>query len=100
MPLDILIITAIHALIQIAALMLLARGLMWLLGPRMRQGNFFYDIFTIGTAPFVALTRRVAPRALPDVYIPTTAFVLLLLLSVGVGLAKYFLCAARALQCV
>ena len=57
MPADIATIAVFHALIEVAMLMFLVRGLLWLFGPRARQGNFFYEILTIGTAPFSPLRK-------------------------------------------
>jgi hypothetical protein len=100
MPPDILLLSAIAALIEVAALMLLARGVMWLFGPRAREGNFFYAMLTTGTLPFIRLARAIMPRAVADKYMPAIAFVLLVLLWIAVGLGKEWLCTARAVQCV
>ena len=97
MPADIATITVLHALIQVAMLMLLIRGLLWLFGPRTRQGNFFYDILTIGTAPFVRLTRAVTPKFVRDKYIPTETFVLVFLIWMSLGLAKAVLCTTQGI---
>jgi len=99
MPLDITLISALRALIEVAGLMLLARGLLWLFGPRARQGNFVYDILTIGTKPFMQLTRKVTPRFVRDAYVPALTFVLLFGIWIGVGMANAVLCATRGLQC-
>ena len=88
MPFDITLITALRALIEVAGLMLLARGLMWLFGPKARQGNFVYDILTIGTKPFIQLTRKVTPRFVRDAYIPVETFLLVLCIWLGLGVAK------------
>lgn len=100
MPIDITIITAVRALIEIAMLMLLARGAMWLFGPRARQGNFFYDIMTIVAAPFIKGMRRITPRFVRDAYIPAMAFVLVVCLWLALGIAKAAMCASRGLECL
>jgi len=99
MPLDITLISALRALIEVAGMMLLARGLLWLFGPKARQGNFVYDILTIGTKPFIQLTRKITPRFVRDACIPVAAFVLLFGVWIGLGMANAVLCASRALQC-
>jgi hypothetical protein len=99
MPLDISLINALRALIQVAGLMLMGRGLLWLFGPKARQGNFVYDILTIGTKPFMQLTRKITPRFVRDAYIPAVTFVLLFGILIGLGMANAALCASRALQC-
>ncbi|MGZ8209334.1 MAG: hypothetical protein ACXWUH_02390 [Burkholderiales bacterium] len=100
MPTEILLITTLRALIEVAGLMLIARGVMWLFGPKAREGNFFYAILTTGTIPFIRLARAITPRVVRDPYVPVVAFGLLVVLWIATGIAKEWLCAARSLQCV
>lgn len=100
MPIEITLITAARALIEVAMLMLLARGAMWIFGPKARQGNFFYDILTIGTMPFIRATRAIVPKLVRDVYVPAIAFVLLVLPWLALGVAKAAMCASRGLECL
>ena len=58
MPFEILLISVLRGLAEVAGLMLLGRGLLWLFGPKARQGNFVYDILTIGTKPFIHEEER------------------------------------------
>ena len=97
MPIHILIISTLAALLQVAALMLLIRGLLWAVGLRT---NVIYGVFTAGSMPFLRLARRIAPRAVPDTYIPVLAFVLVVLVSVVLLLVQQSLCAGRGPQCV
>jgi uncharacterized protein YggT (Ycf19 family) len=99
MPYDILIVTLLLALIQVAGLMLLVRGLLWLFGPKARQGNVVYDLLTVGTAPFLRLTRAVTPRFVRNAHVPWIAFLLLFGLFVGLGYAKLSLCASHGIDC-
>jgi hypothetical protein len=100
MPTDIVLITTARALIEVAGLMLIARGGMWLIGPRAREHNFFYWVLTAGTLPFIRLARRVCPRTVSDTYVPVVAFVLLVILWIAAGVAKEWLCSVRSAQCV
>ena len=99
MPFDILIATVLLALTQVAGLMLLARGFLWLFGPRARRGNVIYDLLTAGTAPFIRFTRAVTPRFVRDVHLPWITFFLLFLLYVGLVYAKLALCASHGIDC-
>jgi hypothetical protein len=99
MPYDILIATVLLALTQVAGLMLVIRGLLWLFGPKARQGNVVYDLLTVGTAPFIRLTRAVMPRFVRDVHLPWIAFFLLFCLYVGLAYAKLGLCASHGIDC-
>ena len=98
MPIDILIISTLAALLQVAALMLLIRGVMWLLGPRVRA-SLVYGLFTAGSMPFMRMTRRIMPRAVPDLYIPAIAFVFVIAASLALLVAQQSLCVQRGVQC-
>ena len=100
MPPDILLITAARALIEVAGLMLIARGVMWLFGPRARDHNFFYGVLTAGTLPFIRVARVLSPRAVSDTYMPVIAFVLVFVLWIATGVGKAWLCSARAVECI
>ena len=100
MPIDITFITVLRALIEVAMLMLLGRGALWIFGPKARRGNFFYDILTIGTLPFLRATRAIAPKLVRDAYIPAATFVLVVVIWLGLGIAKAAMCASRGLECV
>ena len=100
MPIDVTLITAARALIEVAMLMLLARALMWIFGPKARQGNFFYDILTIGTMPFIRGTRAIMPKLVRDAYIPATALFLVFCLWLALGVAKAAMCVSRGLECL
>jgi hypothetical protein len=91
-----LIVSTFVALLEVAALMLLIRGVLWVL--RLRN-NVIYGVFTAGSMPFMRLTRRIAPRAVPDAYIPALAFVLVCILCVGLLLVQQSLCAQTGGQC-
>jgi hypothetical protein len=96
MPIHILIVSTLAALLQVAALMLLIRGLLWAVKART---NVIYGIFTAGSMPFMRLTRRIAPRAIADSYIPALAFVLVFVASIALLLVQQSLCAGRGPQC-
>jgi hypothetical protein len=99
MPYDILIVSVLVGLAEVAGLMFLVRGLLWLFGPKARQGNFVYDLLSIGTTPFIRLARRVTPRFVRDAHVPWIAFFLLFWIYVGLGYAKLALCASHGIDC-
>jgi hypothetical protein len=100
MPIEIVIVGALRALMEVAGLVLLLRGVMWLLGSRSGAGNVIYDIFTIASTPFMQLARRVMPQRVPDRYIPAIAFLFVLVLWLGVALGQHALCVDRGAKCV
>lgn len=100
MPFDITLVTVARALFEVCGLMLLARGVLWVFGPKARQGNFLYDLLSAGTKPFMNVTRRVTPRIVRDAYIPAMTFVLVFGVWIVLGIAKAAMCASRGLQCM
>ena len=99
MPIDILLISIARALVEVAGMFLLGQGLLWIFGPKARDGNFVYDLFKMGTRPIIALTRAIAPRFVHDAHIGLLAFFILLWLWLGLAYAKHYMCIARGLQC-
>src|SRR5262245_11158647 len=100
MPNDILFVSILRALVEVAALFMLGQGVLWLFGPRARDGNFIYDLFKKGTRPIVSFTRLITPRFIHDAHIGLVAFFILTWLWLGLAVAKRHLCAAHGLQCL
>lgn len=99
MPIEILLLSIVRALVEVAGMLLLGQGLLWLFGPKAREGNFVYDLFKKGTKPIIRLTRAISPRFVPDAHIGLIAFVLLLWVWFALAFAKHSLCLARQLSC-
>ena len=99
MPTDILLVSIARALVEVAGVFLLGQGLLWIFGPKARDGNFVYDLFKMGTRPIIKLTRAIAPRFVHDAHIGLLAFFFLLWLWLGLAYTKNHLCVARGLQC-
>ena len=100
MPIEITVVSVIRAIFEVAGMMLLGRGLLWLFGPKARQGNFVYDILTIGAKPFMHVTRKITPMLVRDSHIPAATFFLVFWIWLGLGIAKAALCASHGVQCV
>jgi hypothetical protein len=99
MPLDIFLVSAARALVEVAGMLLLGQGVLWLFGPKAREGNFVYDLLKLGTAPIVKFARLITPRFVHDGYIGVIAFLLLWWAWVGLGFWKRSLCLAQGVPC-
>src|SRR5262245_21782346 len=99
MPLDILLVSMARALVEVAGLLMLGQGILWLFGPKAREGSFIYDLFKKGTAPVMQLTRFITPRFVHDAHIGLVASFILAWLWLGLALAKRYLCAVQGVQC-
>src|SRR5829696_7474993 len=85
MPPEIVVLSTLRALVEVAALMLLLRGIMCGFGPKART-NFISGLFTAGSMPFIRFARMLTPRTVPDRYVPAIAFLLLFSLWVALAL--------------
>ena len=99
MPTDILLVTIARALVEVAGMLMVGQGILWIFGPRARDGNFVYDLFKKGTSPIVKLTRIVTPRFVHDAHIGFVAFFILVWLWLGLAFAKRHMCVMQGLQC-
>jgi hypothetical protein len=99
MPADILMVTIARALVEVAGTLLLGQGILWIFGPKARDGNFVYDLFKLGTRPIIAATRAITPRFIHDAHVGLVAFFFLVCLWMGLAIAKHNMCVAQGLQC-
>ena len=99
MPVDILLVSIARALIEVGGMFMLGQGILWLFGPRARDGNFIYDLFKKGTRPIIMFTRAITPRIVHDAHVGLVAFFILVWLWLGLAYAKRYMCVAQGLQC-
>ena len=100
MPIYILLLSIIRALVEVAGMLMLGQGVLWVFGPTARDGNFIYDLLKKGTRPITRFTRAITPRFVHDAHIGLVAFVILLWLWLGLALARRYMCAVQGLQCM
>ena len=74
---ELLVLSALRALLQVAILFLLGQGLLALLAGSRRHNNSVYKLFLLLTSPLVKLTRLITPRQIIDKHVPFVAFFLL-----------------------
>ena len=99
MPTEILLISIARALVEVAGTLMLGQGILWIFGPKARDGNFVYDLFKMGTDPIIKLTRIITPRFIHDAHVGLVAFFFLACFWIGLAIAKHNMCVARGLQC-
>ena len=99
MPTELLVISMLRALVEVAGCAMLGRGLLYVLAGRKRSENFVYQLFGILTRPVIRFTRWVTPRFVRDDHIPIAAFLLLLWLWIGLQVAKRYVCLTQSLAC-
>ena len=84
MPIELLLVVMLKAMVELAGMFLLGRGLLWVLAGRKRMDNIFYQVLSIVTDPLLRFTRWIAPRVVLDGHVPLLTFGLVLLVWVAI----------------
>jgi len=98
-PIELFIITAARAVVEVAGCAMLGQALVYVLAGRRRTDNFVYQLFSIVTRPVFALTRKITPQLVRDDHVPFAAFLLVVWLWVGLGMAKRYICVTQGVPC-
>lgn len=96
---ELLLLSVLRALLQVALLFLLGQGILALLAGSRRDANPIYRLFVVVTRPVLRLVRKLAPPQVIDQHLPFVAFFLLFWLLVAVTYLKKAYCDAHLLQC-
>lgn len=99
MPLDILLISILRTLVEVAGLALLGQGALAVLAGKYREQNAFYRVLRIVTRPVVRAVRLVTPRFIIDAHVPMLTFFLLFWLWIMLAAVKRHLCGLHGLVC-
>ena len=99
MQLDLLLVSILRTLVEVAGFSLLGQGVLALLAGKHRHDNIFYKILQTITAPVVKATRFITPRLVIDAHIPMLTFFLLFWIWIALAFAKRALCTLHGLQC-
>jgi uncharacterized protein YggT (Ycf19 family) len=99
MPTELLLISMLRALVEVAGCFMLGQALLYVLAGRKRNDNFVYQLLALLTRPVIRLTRAITPRLVRNDHIPFVAFLLLLWLWIGLQMAKRYVCITQNLAC-
>jgi hypothetical protein len=99
MPLDILLVSILRTLVEVAGFALLGQGALAVLAGKYREQNVFYRVLRIVTQPVVRAVRFAAPRFILDAHVPVLTFFLLFWLWIALALVKRHLCGLHGLAC-
>ena len=97
--LELHVLSALRALLQIALMFLLGQGLLALLAGSRRHTNTVYKLFLLLTSPITNVVRKITPKKIVDQHVPLVAFFLLFWLLYAVSHLKRMYCEAHMLQC-
>lgn len=96
---EIFLVSALRALVEVAGFSLLGQGIVGLLAGASRERNPVFQLFAIITRPVIRLVRRIVPRVVLDRHIPFLAFFLLFWLWIALALVRNSLCAQPGALC-
>ncbi len=99
MPFDILLVSILRAIIEVAGFALLGQGVLAILAGKYREQNLFYRILRTITQPAVRAVRLVTPRVILDAHVPMLTFFLLFWLWLALALLRRHLCGLHGLTC-
>ncbi|MCF8199404.1 MAG: hypothetical protein K9J42_11605 [Sulfuritalea sp.] len=97
---ELLILSTLRAVIEVALWFLLGRGLLALLAGTRRHDNTVYRLFVIVTTPILKVVRKISPSQILDRHLPFAAFFLLFWCWIGLAYLRVAYCEANILQCV
>lgn len=99
MQIDLLLISLLRVLVEVAGFALLGQGILALLAGKHRFNNPFYKILQTITGPAIKAVRFITPRFIIDAHVPMVTFFLLFWLWIMLALAKRYLCGLHGLAC-
>lgn len=99
MPFDILLVSIVRTVVEVAGFALLGQGAVAVLAGKYREQNLFYRVLRTVAQPVVSAVRFVTPRFVIDAHVPMLAFFLLLWLWIMLALVKRHLCGLHGLAC-
>lgn len=99
MPFDILLVSVLRTLVEVAGFALLGQGVLAVLAGKYREQNAFYRVLRIVTGPVVRAVRFITPRFIIDAHVPFITFFLLFWLWIVLALVKRHLCGLHGLAC-
>lgn len=96
---ELLALSILRALVEVALLTLLAQGLLALLAGARRDSNPIYQLFRVVTRPVLRIVRFITPKLIIDRHLPVVAFFVLFWVWIFLAYAKRLVCQVDGLVC-
>lgn len=96
---ELLALSILRALVEVALLTLLAQGLLALLAGARRDTNPIYQLFRVVTRPVLRIVRFITPKLIIDRHLPVVAFFVLFWVWILLAYAKRLVCQVDGLVC-
>jgi uncharacterized protein YggT (Ycf19 family) len=85
---ELLILTVLRSLIEVALLFLIGQALLGILVGKSRDSNVIYQLFALLTRPVLRIVRKISPPQIIDKHLPVVAGLILFWLWVGLAYLK------------
>lgn len=99
MPIELMLLTVVKALVELAGLFLLGQGVLYLMAGQKREGNYFYQLLKLLTRPVMRFTRYITPRFVLDRHVPYVSLLLLFWIWIAVIVAMAQVCHSSGVDC-
>jgi len=96
---QILLLSILRALVEVAGFALLGQGLMAVLAGSSRERNVIYKLFVIVASPVTRLVRALTPKVIIDKHIPFVSFFLLFWLWILLAYVRRLVCDMNGAVC-
>lgn len=97
---ELLILSILRALTEVAMLSLLGQGLVAFLAGSRRSTNPIYLLFNVITGPVVKGVRFITPKVIIDRHLPYVTFFLLFWLWILLAYVKRVVCELNGVNCL
>lgn len=97
---ELFVVSVLKALVEVAALALLAQGLIGVLSGKAKDNNFVYRLFQVVTGPIYKGVRKITPKFIAEQHIGLVSFFVLFWIWIALIYAKGYVCHAQNLACV
>jgi len=97
---ELFIVSVLKALVEVAALALLAQGVIGFLSGKAKDNNFVYRLFQVVTGPIYKAVRKITPKFIAEQHIGLVSFFVLFWIWIALIYAKGYVCHAQNLACV
>lgn len=82
------LIVILKGLTEVAGVAMFGQGVLWVIAGAKRDQNMVYGLFKTLTSPVMKVTRWITPRVILDRHLGLVAFFLLMVLWIGLTIAK------------
>lgn len=96
---ELLLISALRLLVEVAGFALLGQGVLYVLAGESRERNPVYQVFRIITRPPIRIVRAITPRVVVDRHIPLVTFFIVFWLWLALAYVRRLICISQGLTC-